>query len=823
MVLVSSAVSVGYYFAVMVGFALTSAQQPIASFWPPLAVLIAALVLTPRRTWWIFLLMVSPAHILGQMRAGVPAAVSFASLIGNMGGALLGAVCITTFSNCQSLFQTVRGVNVFLVFGVIVAPLLTSLADAAVAKAMWPAVSYWLLWKTWLFATVLAELTLAPTIITLGSKRFLSLASKNLHRDIEAIVLWCAIALTSVVVFERMPIQHSIAALIYLPLPLLLWTTLRLGVGGLSSSFLAISLIALSSALHGRGPFASSSMALNVPFLQVLLCALAVPLILLAAGMTERQSVEDSLRHTQSIYHRQLLLEQSLSGISKRLAFNYAEGLEDEIEKTFHIVLEVTGAERIVWYRRGRSTLIRQYSSAARDSQPSPMVVAFDQIPYTAGRLVLGETVILHRLQDLPPCEKLDRTFFKGVLGNPLLLLPSTCGTTTSGVLAVVFPANSGLINDFLSQFAVLADILAAALERRSVEAVKTDYQQRFEGLVMQAPVGIALENLDRQILFANPNLCSILGYSEAELLGKNDCQLGIEDSSQNLALFEKLCSRLISQYQLDKRFKRKDGEIIWAHQTVSLLRTDSGSPPVVIVMLHDITNRKTLETQLQECDAELQRLSAGLIQGQETERRHLSQELHDDIGQRLSFLLISLSQIGQELPAEMTAAHAQLSELLQQAEELATAVHELSHQLHSSILQHLGLVAALEGLSHRAERQYHIAVDLQTHDIPVISYDAALCLFRVAQEALNNAVKHGKAPEVTIRLEENERRLRLEVRDSGVGFETDKRGPGLGLLTMRERLRLLGGELAVQSSPGEGTRVIGSLPLSTEESSSRT
>jgi signal transduction histidine kinase len=166
-----------------------------------------------------------------------------------------------------------------------------------------------------------------------------------------------------------------------------------------------------------------------------------------------------------------------------------------------------------------------------------------------------------------------------------------------------------------------------------------------------------------------------------------------------------------------------------------------------------------------------------------------------------------------------MSATHAQISELSQQAEELATAVHELSHQLHSSILQHLGLVAALEGLSHRAERQYHIAVDLQTHDIPVISYDAALCMFRVAQEALNNAVKHGKAPQVTIRLEAHERRLRLEVRDSGVGFETAKSGQGLGMLTMRERLRLLGGELAVQSSPGEGTCVIGSLPLSADES----
>src|SRR5215469_10107158 len=181
-VLVSSAVSVGYYLAVMVGFALTPAQPPVATFWPSLAVLIAALVLTPRRMWWIFLLMVAPAHILGQMRAGVPAAVSLASLIANTGGALLGAALITTFSNRQSLFQTVRGVNVFLVFGVILAPLLTSLADAAVAKAMWPAGSYWLLWKTWVFATVLAELTLAPTIITLGSKRFLSLASKSLHR-----------------------------------------------------------------------------------------------------------------------------------------------------------------------------------------------------------------------------------------------------------------------------------------------------------------------------------------------------------------------------------------------------------------------------------------------------------------------------------------------------------------------------------------------------------------------------------------------------------------------------------------------------------------
>jgi signal transduction histidine kinase len=151
---------------------------------------------------------------------------------------------------------------------------------------------------------------------------------------------------------------------------------------------------------------------------------------------------------------------------------------------------------------------------------------------------------------------------------------------------------------------------------------------------------------------------------------------------------------------------------------------------------------------------------------------------------------------------------------VLKDADELASDLHQFSHRLHSSKLQHLGLIAALKDLCRQVSRQHRIAVDLISKDVPNdLPYEVAICFYRIAQEALTNASRHSGANRVTLQISESaEGLLRMQISDAGRGFDPATQSGGLGLASMRERLRLLGGKLRVDSRVGGGTELTAEL-----------
>jgi len=623
--------------------------------------------------------------------------------------------------------------------------------------------------------------------------------------------------LVTVLTFGGEPLRNSVPDLVYAPLPLLLWATVRFGPGGLSLSLLTVSLLSIWNAMHGRGPFTTASMPANVFSLQLLLCVIGAPLMLLATVMVERKSIENSLRHSESSLSNRLGLEQSISELSRRLANSSVEQLDSEIERGLQHTLETTGAAKICWYvnRQGSPELVRLYSVKTSEARPSPARIEVGQIPYTAKRLVRGEVVVLRNLEDIPQAEVADRDFFREISLKCLLLIPSFSSTTVKGFLGIAFSTPRDWLDDFVNQFTVLANLIATTLERQEAERAKLESEQRFQTLFQEAFIGIVMEDLDGHLLFANRTFCSLLGYSEAELRDMTCAQFSDpKDTKIDWAQFEQLRSGSIKEYQLEKRFMRKDGSKMWGHIAVSLLKNQTGTSPLVIAMVQDITHRKMVEQGLRQKEQEMQQLAGHLIMAREEERQSISRELHDDVGQRVSLVAVGLSRLKEELPAKMTKEHSQIADLLNEAEEISTEVHELSHQLHSSALQHLGLRAALQGFCRKAERQYNVAIALEADDVPDMPSDAALCLFRVAQEALHNAATHSKAPNVVIRLLKDGQVIRLEVHDQGIGFDPAGSTHGIGLITMRERLRMLGGELLVKSAQGEGTEVTATLRL---------
>jgi signal transduction histidine kinase len=232
-------------------------------------------------------------------------------------------------------------------------------------------------------------------------------------------------------------------------------------------------------------------------------------------------------------------------------------------------------------------------------------------------------------------------------------------------------------------------------------------------------------------------------------------------------------------------------------------------------VLLHvDITERKLMEGRLLEHER-LRVLTTGLINGQEEERRRLARELHDGLNQEVAVLAIELGMLAQT--AEV-GSREEIRRLQRKTFELSEQVRRISHRLHPASLEHLGLNAALR--SHAAEfsQTHGVQVDL-TADAPDREISAAvrLCLYRVFQETLRNAVRHGRASRVTACLRVVNGQVALTIEDDGSGFDIASAGTraGLGLASMEERVNLVGGCFMIQSAPGAGTRVEARVPMS--------
>jgi signal transduction histidine kinase len=208
------------------------------------------------------------------------------------------------------------------------------------------------------------------------------------------------------------------------------------------------------------------------------------------------------------------------------------------------------------------------------------------------------------------------------------------------------------------------------------------------------------------------------------------------------------------------------------------------------------------------------------LIEAQEQERARIGRELHDDINQRLAMLAIELDQL-QDNPAEVGS---RLQELRKQTTEISNDVQALSRELHSSKLEYLGIVAAMRSFCKEFGDQQGMEVDFGSHDLPspLPSPEISLTLFRVLQEALHNAAKHSGVRQFEVQLWGRPREVHLTVSDSGAGFDTQgaKEGRGLGLTSMQERLKLVNGELAIESQPTRGTTIHARVPLSSDSNS---
>ena len=264
------------------------------------------------------------------------------------------------------------------------------------------------------------------------------------------------------------------------------------------------------------------------------------------------------------------------------------------------------------------------------------------------------------------------------------------------------------------------------------------------------------------------------------------------------------LAGRVVSEggaFSAEFRMFARDGSIRWMLGKGELLRKEGQSGAKISGVTLDVSELKRAQLELQE-------LAKRLMEAQEEERRRISRELHDDIGQRVSLLAIELDLVRQLLEGQE-----HLRDRVERAQaatgELGTDLHQLSHALHSSKLQYLGLPAALRELCTRMAEKHSLTVQLDCEEQRVaLPEEEALALFRVAQEALNNVVRHSRATKVKVALTQTPTEVRLMVCDDGTGFDPVRKTSGIGVIGMRERLRAIGGEFQIISAPEGGTEV---------------
>ena len=316
------------------------------------------------------------------------------------------------------------------------------------------------------------------------------------------------------------------------------------------------------------------------------------------------------------------------------------------------------------------------------------------------------------------------------------------------------------------------------------------------------------------QTIFTSKHVETILGYSVQAWTTQPDLwinRIHPEDREWVLA-FTARATEEGRSHDFEYRMISADGQTVWLRNIVNVV-VENGRPKEVVGISVDITERKRAQEALSG-------IARKLVEAQEQERARIGRELHDDINQRLAMLAVELEQL-QENPSEV---HSRVQALRQETTELSNDVQALSHDLHSSKLEYLGVVRGIKSWCEDFAERQRMEFDFNSDVSSVLPFELGTCLLRVLQEAVQNTVKHSGVKRIEVQLTQQSGEVHLIVRDSGTGFDVEAamQRKGLGLTSMRERVRLVNGTIAIDSKPMSGTRIHVRVPLESEHDNER-
>src|SRR5881394_2343615 len=289
-----------YYLGARIGFALTFQPHPVSVLWPPNSILVAALLLTPPRIWWFVVLAAFPAHCAAQLQNHVPPLMILCWFISNSCEAVIGAGLTRYFIGGPIRFTSLRNTGVFCLCVVFTGPFLSSFLDAAfVVWNRWGQGAYWELFRIRFVSNVLAAIIVVPLIVTWAGNGISGLRKARLSRYLEATALFLGLLAVSNAALYQLGAGAD-SALLFLPLPFLLWAAVRFGSVGASTAISIVGFLAIWSAAHGHGPFSGGTVEQDALSIQIFLIVLAIPLLFLATVIEERATRETELRESEA-------------------------------------------------------------------------------------------------------------------------------------------------------------------------------------------------------------------------------------------------------------------------------------------------------------------------------------------------------------------------------------------------------------------------------------------------------------------------------------------------------------------------------------------
>jgi PAS domain S-box-containing protein len=346
---------------------------------------------------------------------------------------------------------------------------------------------------------------------------------------------------------------------------------------------------------------------------------------------------------------------------------------------------------------------------------------------------------------------------------------------------------------------------------RVKADLIADESEKRFSLIADAAPVMILMFGPDKHATYCNRRWLDFTGRIREEELG--DGWIDSIHPDDRDKCWSRICNNFDArcEFKVSYRLRRHDGEYRWIEDVGAPRYDPSGEFLGYIRCGVDITMDKLAQKAIQE-------LPGRIIDAQEFERRRIAGELHDDIGQRLALLAFDLQllEYGSQKPPDQRQK--KLEELVSAINTLSSDIHKIAYQLHPSKLEQLGLISALKGFLREVREKHDIILELSEEHVPkILPKNTALCVYRVAQEAIWNAVKHSQAKHISIKITGQHDTVCLHVIDIGVGFDPTKDSAknGLGLVSMKERVRLVGGTISIQSQPSKGTRIDVQVPIS--------
>jgi len=522
----------------------------------------------------------------------------------------------------------------------------------------------------------------------------------------------------------------------------------------------------------------------------------------------------EGLKHFwQAEPEEDLRFEELLLEVSARLAGLPADQVDLGIEEALRLVCGSAGIdESTIYLREIEDPDIFVLSYVLRDpALPPPPTIKFtaaDNFPWCNKKLIANEIIYLPDTQAAPEDAAIDKASWRRYNVVSALVIPlRTGGGRPLGFWGIDSTSERREWPERLqTRLRIIAGVFADTIERSVSDRLLRESEERLTLAAETAGAGFWTLDVGTGAIWATAKLKELFGLEPVDALDVTTFLAIVHPEDRELVRRAIEAMTLGKEIKEEYRIVPSSGTFRWVMSRGGRRVFAVDGRSLLMGITFDITERRKNEEALRT-------LGSRLIAAQEEERRRIARELHDDVCQQLAFIAIGL----QELKSNPAERLKEIEKLSEETTRLATDVQTLSHQLHSSKLDYLGLVPAIRGLCREISEHQQAEIHFTERNVPKsVPPDVALALFRITQESLHNALKYSGVRDFTVRMKGTRTQIELIISDNGAGFDMTQaeRGCGLGLISMRERILAVKGTLSIESQPMHGTKVSVHVPL---------